>query len=281
MEPLKSIFLIGVFRACSAATGNSTSLQLAHRQWFLLLKVVPALETHGKPSRRVRGSLIRFLDRFLGKANGFRSNFISELGLKGLQVNIPVTFFKCSQWGVLTATSGFLAQDWFLVISPARKGSKSRRPLVSEDSVWPSLSGKREFLTSRWKVASSRGVPMEVASARRPVAAMERGRAMAQAQGRALLRHGWRGTQSVAQSTLAYEEVVVQGSGTGQVKTAMMVHGLMGSGRNWRTVSKRLASAIVDSTPGAPGECRVIARFAVSRLPGSAFAHCCEIIRWL
>lgn len=79
---------------------------------------------------------------------------------------------------------------------------------------------------------------------------------MAKAQGRALLlllRHGWRGTQSVAQSTLAYEEVVVQGSGTGQVKTAMVVHGLMGSGRNWRTVSKRLASAIVDSTPGAPG----------------------------
>lgn len=103
---------------------------------------------------------------------------------------------------------------------------------------------------------------------------------MAKAQGRALLllRHGWRGTQSVAQSTLAYEEVVVQGSGTGQVKTAMVVHGLMGSGRNWRTVSKRLASAIVDSTPGAPGECRVIARF-VCRDPHLHIV--CDIIRWL
>lgn len=60
--------------------------------------------------------------------------------------------------------------------------------------------------------------------------------------------------QRRGKSTLAYEEIVVKGKGTGDVKTAMVVHGLMGSGRNWRTVSKRLATAIVDSSPGTPGE---------------------------
>lgn len=83
-------------------------------------------------------------------------------------------------------------------------------------------------------------------------------RAMAMAGSRAtwlLLHGGWRPwmAQRCGKSTLAYEEVVVQGTGTGKVKTAMVVHGLMGSGRNWRTVSKRLATAIVDSAPGASG----------------------------
>lgn len=60
--------------------------------------------------------------------------------------------------------------------------------------------------------------------------------------------------QRCEKSTLAYEELVVPGKGSEEVKTAMVVHGLMGSGRNWRTVSKRLASDIVDSSPpGSPG----------------------------
>lgn len=80
-------------------------------------------------------------------------------------------------------------------------------------------------------------------------------------KGRAFLQQGqpWRllllGQQPRrGQATLAYEEVEVKGNGAGKVKTALVVHGLMGSGRNWRTVSKRLANAVLEAAPGAPGE---------------------------
>jgi hypothetical protein len=75
----------------------------------------------------------------------------------------------------------------FIVISPARKGSKSQQPLVSEDSFWPSLFGHREFLASRWKVeflgsrwkvGSSWGVPMEVAFARKSFTRASPGRCL-------------------------------------------------------------------------------------------------------
>lgn len=74
-------------------------------------------------------------------------------------------------------------------------------------------------------------------------------------RGRAILLQGrrWLSHQRHGKSTLAHEELVVKGKGTGEVKTAMVVHGLMGSGRNWRTVSKNLATAIVDSAPTSPG----------------------------
>lgn len=62
------------------------------------------------------------------------------------------------------------------------------------------------------------------------------------------------GMQLREKSTLAYDELVVEGNGTGEMKTAMVVHGLMGSGRNWRTFSKRLATGMLNSTPGSAGE---------------------------
>lgn len=61
------------------------------------------------------------------------------------------------------------------------------------------------------------------------------------------------GMQLREKSTLAYDELVVEGNGTGEMKTAMVVHGLMGSGRNWRTFSKRLATGMLNSTPGSAG----------------------------
>lgn len=72
--------------------------------------------------------------------------------------------------------------------------------------------------------------------------------------------HAWSGgilRQVCEKSTLAYEEILVNGKGNDAVKTAFVVHGLMGSGRNWRTVAKRLATDVVESSPpgSAGGSC--------------------------
>ena len=63
-------------------------------------------------------------------------------------------------------------------------------------------------------------------------------------------------------ATLAYDETIVPGRTPAEVgaevvpplTTAIVVHGLFGSGRNWRTPSKSLADLAVSmSPPGSPG----------------------------
>ena len=43
-----------------------------------------------------------------------------------------------------------------------------------------------------------------------------------------------------ASATLAYEEIAAPGAPQGDLETCILVHGLLGSGRNWRTFARRL-----------------------------------------
>lgn len=59
---------------------------------------------------------------------------------------------------------------------------------------------------------------------------------------------GWQNTQtrslqtegSCASATIAYEEIPAPGPPGTDPDTCVLVHGLLGSGRNWRTLSRRL-----------------------------------------
>lgn len=55
-------------------------------------------------------------------------------------------------------------------------------------------------------------------------------------------------------ATLAYEEVLVPDKASEGTRNVMFLHGLLGSGKNWRTFAKRLASsALQQSPPNSPG----------------------------
>lgn len=49
--------------------------------------------------------------------------------------------------------------------------------------------------------------------------------------------------------TLAYEEVSASSEGVAPASTALVLHGLLGSGRNWKTFSRNLAAALASSSP--------------------------------
>ncbi|CAM6017838.1 unnamed protein product [Sphagnum balticum] len=86
-------------------------------------------------------------------------------------------------------------------------------------------------------------------------------------------------------ATLAYEEFVVpakeSGGGGGgdnkKVRTALVVHGLLGAGRNWRTVAKRLATAVVEQSSSSSGWRMVLVDLRnhgnSARLPGFIPPH--------
>ncbi|XP_078441133.1 alpha/beta-Hydrolases superfamily protein [Wolffia australiana] len=59
---------------------------------------------------------------------------------------------------------------------------------------------------------------------------------------------GGKGDFSRAVATLAYEEISVV-EGNSPVGTAFILHGLLGSARNWRSFARKLASSLADASP--------------------------------
>lgn len=48
--------------------------------------------------------------------------------------------------------------------------------------------------------------------------------------------------------TLAYEEIAAPGAPQGDSETCILVHGLLGSGRNWRTFARRLVGDALNAS---------------------------------
>ncbi|MQM00118.1 hypothetical protein Taro_032852 [Colocasia esculenta] len=61
---------------------------------------------------------------------------------------------------------------------------------------------------------------------------------------------GGGGRPARSMGTLAYEEIVAPSEGPPPAATALVLHGLLGSGRNWRTFARNLASELAESSSG-------------------------------